>query len=68
MAMYEFEIHNQEVADTLHNGDQHKFFKAEWADAHFIEFSGLDVADARRKAERRYPAAQGFVIKAVAGH
>jgi hypothetical protein len=62
MAIFEFEIHNNDVLDALRAGDSHKIFKDEWADTHFIEFSGNDLDDARRRAERRYPANQGFVI------
>ena len=65
MATFEFEIYNQQVQDALKDGTSHKFFKDEWADAHFIEFSGQDVGEARVKAERRYPATQGFVIAGV---
>ena len=63
MRKFEFEIHNNEVAEALRAGDRHKVFKDEWADVHFIEFSGEDVNDARGKAARRYPAHQGFVIE-----
>ncbi|MEQ8806171.1 MAG: hypothetical protein RLO05_04660 [Rhodospirillales bacterium] len=65
MPTFEFEIHNRDVLDALKSGDSHKFFKDEWADTHFIEFSGNDETEARRRAERRYPAAQGFVITGV---
>ena len=62
MPVFEFEIHNCQVADALRDGGHHKFFKDEWADTHFIEFSGRDVGEARDRAERRYPPQQGFVI------
>lgn len=65
MPVYEFEIHNSAVLDALKDGTSHKIFKDEWADTHFIEFSGIDADDARRRAERRYPASQGFVISGV---
>ena len=65
MPIFEFEIYNSEVSDALRAGDSHKFFKDEWADTHFIEFSGHTVDEARRRAERRYPANQGFVISGV---
>ena len=65
MPIFEFEIHNDAVLAALKAGDRHKFFKDEWADTHFIEFSGHDVDEARSRAERRYPANQGFVIPGV---
>lgn len=65
MAVFEFEIHNEEVLEALKNGDSHKFYKDEWADTRFIEFSGRDVNEARSRAERRYPVGQGFVITGV---
>ncbi len=65
MPMFEFEIYNSDVLDALKAGRRHKVFKDEWADTHFIEFSGTDETDARRRAERRYPASQGFVIAGV---
>ena len=65
MPVFEFEIYNSEVSDALRAGDSHKFFKDEWADTHFIGFSGHTVDEARRRAERRYPANQGFVISSV---
>ena len=52
MPVFEFEIYNSEVSDALRAGDSHKFFKDEWADTHFIEFSGHTVDEARRRAER----------------
>jgi len=65
MAVFEFEIHNRDVLDALKAGGRHRIFKDEWADTHFIEFQGRDAAEARGKAERRYPANQGFVISSV---
>jgi hypothetical protein len=65
MPVFEFEIHNQQVLDALKDGGKHKFFKDEWADTHFIEFSGADENEARSKAERRYPSAQGFVVTGI---
>lgn len=62
MPVFEFEIHNSDVLNALRAGDRHKVFKDEWADTHFIEFSGHDMNEARSRAERRYPASQGFVI------
>ncbi len=65
MPTFEFEIHNNDVLDALKAGGSHKVFKDEWADTHFIEFSGQDENEARSRAERRYPASQGFVISSV---
>ena len=65
MPVFEFEIHNSDVLDALKDGTSHKIFKDEWADTHFIEFSGSDINEARARAERRYPANQGFVISGV---
>ena len=65
MPMFEFEIYNSAVVDALKAGDSHKVFKDEWADTHFIEFSGNNENEARSRAERRYPASQGFVISGV---
>ena len=62
MPVFEFEIHNKDVREAMKNGDRHRFFKDEWADTHFIEFSGGNLEDARIKAERRYPPEQGFVV------
>lgn len=62
MPVFEFEIHNNDVAEAVKAGERHRFFKDEWASPHFFEFPGNDVDEARRKAERRYPVAQGFVI------
>ena len=65
MPTFEFEIHNSDVLEALRAGDRHKVFKDEWADTHFIEFSGNNENEARSRAERRYPASQGFVISGV---
>lgn len=65
MSTFEVAVYNKTVRDKLKAGDRHRELNDDWADIHYIELKAEDTAEARRKAEVKFPADQGFVIEAV---
>ncbi len=65
MKRFEIGIYNKTVRDLLKVGERHKNLADSWADQHYIEISAEDETDARARAERRYPAREGYVIESV---
>jgi hypothetical protein len=65
MKKFEIGIYNKKVRELVKIGERHKHLADSWADLHYIEIAAKDEADARAKADRRYPASEGYVIEGV---
>lgn len=65
MAKFEVTVYNKEVRDKVREGEHHSRFKDDWADFHYIEINADSEAQARTRAEARYPKSQGFVIDSI---
>lgn len=65
MKKFEIGIYNKKVRELVKMGERHKNLADSWADLHYIEVSANDEAEARAKLDRRYPAAEGYVIEGV---
>ncbi|MBI3505383.1 MAG: hypothetical protein HY059_11115 [Proteobacteria bacterium] len=61
---YEFAIFNEHVRAAVARGEQHKVYKDEWQNQHFIEITAMNEKDATARIRARYPQEQGFVILA----
>jgi len=61
---YEFAIFNEQVRAAVARGEQHKIYKDEWQNQHFIEITAMNEKDATARIRSRYPQEQGFVILA----
>ena len=59
---YEVLVFNKIVRDLVEREEHHRYFKDEWADIHHELVGAPNVASARRRAEARFPAKDGFVI------
>ena len=65
MQTYEITIYNQAVRELVLDGESHKRYTDDWADAHYIEFEADSEAGAVEKCGRKYPQQDGFVIEQV---
>ena len=65
MAKFEVIVYNKEVRDKVKEGERHRQFTDDWADLHYIEMDASNEANARERAESRYPSGQGFVIESI---
>ena len=65
MPTYEIAIYNEQVREAMRQGDRHKTFSDDWADTHYIDFTGDSEDDAIAKCRRKYPEDEGFVIEQV---
>lgn len=65
MSTFEVAVYNKAVRAKLEAGEHHRELNDDWADIHYVEFKAADTAEARRKAEIKFPVDQGFVIEAV---
>jgi hypothetical protein len=61
---FEFAIFNEHVRAAVQRGEQHKVYKDEWQNQHFIEITAMNEKDATARIRSRYPQEQGFVILA----
>ncbi len=61
---FEFAIFNEHVRAAVARGEQHKIYKDEWQNQHFIEMTAMNEEDATARIRARYPQEQGFVILA----
>lgn len=64
MALFEIEIYNDLVRRAVQNGEP-SFYSDEWAETRYVEVSGRDEMDARRKILSKYPKDKGFIIKTI---
>ena len=62
---FEVIVYNQEVRRLIDEERHHRHLADSWADNHHEEIAAETAEGARAKAERRYPAHQGFVIVEV---
>lgn len=65
MKKFEIGIYNKRVRELVKIGERHKNLADSWADLHYVEITAKDEAEARAKLDRRYPAAEGYVIEGV---
>jgi len=65
MAKFEVIVYNKEVREKVKEGERHRQFTDDWADLHYIEIDASNEANAKERAESRYPSEQGFVIESV---
>jgi hypothetical protein len=61
---FEIEVYNEHVRAAVARGEQHKHYKDEWQNQHFIEIIAASEKEAMMKIRMRYPQDQGFVILA----
>ena len=61
---YEFAIFNEHVRAAVARGEQHKIYKDEGQNQHFIEITAMNEKDATARIRARYPQEHGFVILA----
>jgi len=64
MALFEIEMYNELVQRAVQNGGD-SFYSDEWAETRYVEVSGRDEMDARRKILSKYPKDKGFIIKTI---
>jgi hypothetical protein len=62
---YEIGVYNQEVRQCVNLGERHRKYDHTWEDIHYVEILARDDADARRMAEKKFPASDGFVIDLI---
>jgi hypothetical protein len=63
--VYEIGVFNARVRKALAEGARDVNLSDDWADIHYFEILAEDERGARTKIERRYPAANGYVITDV---
>ena len=63
--VYEIGVFNERVRKALAEGARDANLSDDWADIHYVEIFATDESGARSKMERRYPAANGYVITEV---
>ena len=61
---FEFAIFNEQVRAAVARGEQHKHYKDDWQNQHFIEVVAANEKEATTRIRARYPQEQGFVILA----
>jgi Na+-transporting NADH:ubiquinone oxidoreductase subunit NqrF len=61
---FEFAIFNEQVRAAVARGEQHKHYKDDWQNQHFIEVAAANEKEATSRIRARYPQEQGFVILA----
>ncbi len=59
---YEILVFNKVVRDLVEREEHHRHYKDDWADIHHERVEAFDLPGARRRAEARFPARDGFVI------
>jgi len=59
---FEIAVYNEHVRAAIARGEQHKHYKDEWANQHFIEIVAPTEKEAMTRIRQRYPQEQGFVI------
>ena len=63
--LFEVILFNEQVRAKVREGEHHRTFTDDWADAHYIEIKASDEGAAMRKVHDKYAAADGFVIEGI---
>lgn len=63
--VYLVTVYNKAVRSLLKENRSHALFSDLWAEAHTQDVDAASEAEARRKAKRRYPPEDGFVIEDI---
>ncbi len=61
---FEIAVYNEHVRAAVSRGEQHKHYKDDWQNQHFIEIFAANEKEAMMRIRARYPQDQGFVILA----
>jgi len=65
MPKYDVGVYNQQVRDTIAEGDRHPRLDDKWADIHYFEINAPSAEAARKKTATSRPPWQGYVIESV---
>jgi hypothetical protein len=61
---FEIALYNEHVRAAVARGEQHKQYKDEWQNQHFVEIFAANEKEAMTRIRARYPQDHGFVILA----